>query len=229
MKIRTGFVSNSSSSNFIVSGNDYKTTFDLAIDMLKIRDRDSELTPEEMIKWKKEIKQINYAKDHGRDPNSSISFPSCNYDTYIKKVCGHYIVTTCNNHPFKQELKGTILPTKKVMEWLKEKDYIREDDSPHLPFTEMIDSWKFQCNEIFWFPKYDLEMSNFDHFAEENKTKKGNIEWFCGKDSHFCDKGVLASTGETICPACYIKEQEDKQEPIKNKFEILDIRGKDED
>ncbi len=229
MKIRTGYVSNSSSSNFIVSGNDYNTVFELAVAMLEIRNRDSDLTYEQKEKWSNEIKQIAYAVDHGRDPDSAISFPTCNYDTFIKKVCGNYIVTSCKNEPFKQNLEGTMWPTKEMMDWLEEKGYIRDDDSPHLPFDEVIDTWRFQCDEVFWYPIYDLDMSKFDHFAQENKTKKGNIEWFCGKDGHYCDKGVLASTGETICPACYIKEQSEKEKPNKDRFGILDIREKDED
>ena len=41
MKIRDGFVSNSSSSSFIVSLKAYKDVFDLAKEMIKIRDAEN--------------------------------------------------------------------------------------------------------------------------------------------------------------------------------------------
>jgi hypothetical protein len=40
MKIRAGFISNSSSSSFIVSCDDYKSTIDLAKAMLHIREEE---------------------------------------------------------------------------------------------------------------------------------------------------------------------------------------------
>jgi len=96
MKTRNGFVSNSSSSSFIISVNDFPSVRDLAIYMIN-----------------KKIGENSYEKDEDNDydiydkkyiralidvdENQAISFPSCNYDTYIKKVGDCYLVATCNN------------------------------------------------------------------------------------------------------------------------------------
>ncbi len=214
MKIRRGFISNSSSSNFIVN-NTYKTVFDLAIAMLEIRNEDySDWNKKEREQFLTEIPNINKTN---KDPDSSIYFSTCNYDTYIKKVLGYYIVTTCNNHPFIHELEGIISPPIEVEEWLDSHGYIKED-SEAWPFDESINSYKFQCNEVFWSPKYNLEFSKYNYSGDYKNA-------FCNKNGHFQDKMVLASTSKIVCPACHVLELPE----IKNRFEILDIRNKDED
>lgn len=98
MKIRNGFVSNSSSSSFIISNNHFKSVRDLAKYMIK-RQID-EIKFEDKNDWNKEY--IKYKKDYIKrlnniDENHPVSFPSCNYDTYIRKVGDVYLVATCNN------------------------------------------------------------------------------------------------------------------------------------
>ncbi len=86
MKIRKGFVSNSSSSSFIISDKDFHSVRDLAKYMLgrKIL----EMSYED-VSWKDELINDNnqlIKKLETLDENQSVSFPSCNYDTYIRKV-----------------------------------------------------------------------------------------------------------------------------------------------
>jgi hypothetical protein len=89
MKIRKGYVSNSSSSSFIIDESHYDSIFDVAEDMINER------------KWgeqdKKDIKKLRKLKI---DSNTPISFCTCNYDTYIMRKYGCYLITTCNNHDF---------------------------------------------------------------------------------------------------------------------------------
>lgn len=94
MKLRNGFVSNSSSSSFIISNKKFKTVRSLATYMIKqkIKERRYEPEPEFNDYDKQYIKRLQNI-----DKNKDVSFPSCNYDTYIRKVGDQYLVATCNN------------------------------------------------------------------------------------------------------------------------------------
>jgi len=95
MKIRSGFVSNSSSSSFLIPLDEFKSVFDIAREMIKIRDED----------WKDDIvsrsdswKVIDNLEQSGMDPNTPVSFPTTNYNTWIVRTPNGYLVDTCNNH-----------------------------------------------------------------------------------------------------------------------------------
>ena len=97
MKIRSGFVSNSSSSSFIIPISEFKNIFDLAKHMIPKRcweDKDNKL-----------IKSIIRYEENGVDPNTFMCFMSCNYDTYILKENDNYLVATCNNHYWGKKLE----------------------------------------------------------------------------------------------------------------------------
>ncbi len=214
MKIRTGFVSNSSSSNFIIDKT-YKTVFDLAKAMLDIRSANSE-------KWvDSETPNIDKAIRDGRDPNSPVCFSTCNYNTFIKKVLGLYIVTTCNNHSFIHDLDGVVRCPSKIKEWLGEQGYLSNYDGP-LTFDDEIDTWNFQCGEVFWHPEYDVEVSRYD-YMEEHRKGNLNAKAYCKNKGHFADMMILASNGKVICPVCYSEERDDQEPGIENRFEILDL------
>jgi len=111
MKIRSGFVSNSSSSSFIVSSEHFPTVRDLAIYMLRGQVREKRyyeedekyaeglVDDEDCLEIKiEEIEDTLFIKRlKNLDENQSISFPSINEDTYIRKVGDQYFVSTCNN------------------------------------------------------------------------------------------------------------------------------------
>ena len=91
MKSRQGFVSNSSSSSFILSGK--KTVIEYARQMVPFRDweeRDNEL--DNMLKQLQD--------DPSWNDNAPITFNTCNYETYIARLGDHVYIATCNNHPF---------------------------------------------------------------------------------------------------------------------------------
>lgn len=98
MKIRNGFVSNSSSSSFVIWSSD-RSTAQTMRDMLKLvraewreegikRPYVREIT--KCIKWL----QSNYRKD------MPLLYPhTCNYETWIyKDKYGNLFIETCNNH-----------------------------------------------------------------------------------------------------------------------------------
>ncbi len=102
MKIRNGFVSNSSSSSFIINGKinnvansmlgtvmeDYFTW-----DGTKTNKKEKAL----YATWKKNLAMALENKDV-QDGKIGITMPSCNYDTYILKVNDEIHVSTCRNH-----------------------------------------------------------------------------------------------------------------------------------
>jgi len=94
MKIRTGFVSNSSSSSFIISEHNFPTVRSLAKRMIEIQAEDYE-DDEQFDRFNYKMGLIDRLKNVPED--HPISFSSCNYDTYIRKVGDCLFVSTCNN------------------------------------------------------------------------------------------------------------------------------------
>lgn len=118
MKIRSGFVSNSSSSSFIVNTSD---TGKLALDMLKIQinewkgyienarnDRFNTERREHLRILEKYMKRLEkYIEDNQGKP-IFIHFPSCNYDTYIMPTeDGRCYVATCNNTDWEDAINSS--------------------------------------------------------------------------------------------------------------------------
>jgi len=91
MKIRNGFVSNSSSSSFLINIVDnYNSIGELAKEMILQRDYDDDQELIEIID--------NAIKDQKYSGNDSIYFNSCNYNTFIIKLDEEYVfIETCNN------------------------------------------------------------------------------------------------------------------------------------
>ena len=100
MKTRNGFVSNSSSSSFVIKGN--CTTAQVATSMMYeiMADRIhwSESWGKEEA-WLDEQKQALYWLHNNLDFNENILIPwSTNYETFIWRDKGTIFVATCNNH-----------------------------------------------------------------------------------------------------------------------------------
>ena len=92
MKIRTGFVSNSSSSSFICHGQKIGK---IAKSMLKTIAEDWE---ELNIKRLKQNLLSALKDKRVLEGEMGIRLPSCNYDTYILQVGKDVFVATSNNH-----------------------------------------------------------------------------------------------------------------------------------
>jgi len=101
MKIRNGFVSNSSSSSFIINGKIDK----VAKSMLKtvVKDysswNDKPTKKEKAVydKWAKNL-EIALKSEDVKNGKVGITMPSCNYETYIIQVKDQVYVSTCRNH-----------------------------------------------------------------------------------------------------------------------------------
>jgi len=114
MKIRNGFVSNSSSSSFILKLDEkYPDTISIAKSMLKNKyddyaddDNDGEWWKPSMKRAFKNLKRLKKEDD----PYIPIYFTSCNYNTYIVPLTNDYVlIETCNNTRWDVESDGTIL------------------------------------------------------------------------------------------------------------------------
>ena len=153
MKIRNGFVSNSSSSSFIISDKKFPTVRSLATYMLKQKIKES--------RYNREEEYINYDKEYinnlqNVDENYPVSFPSCNYDTYIRKIGDCYLVATCNNTDWNLYSYNTSMLTEKAKVALKElkKSYSKGSDDRR----EIKDILNGEISEFYSFGSdfYDL-------------------------------------------------------------------------
>jgi len=102
MKIKQDFITNSSSSSFIVSG---ETTKEIAEKMTIIVFAERlDYAPVNKDYEKKILKTIKNLKD---DENIMLPF-TCNYETFISKnKDGEIFVDTCRNHDWENELDIT--------------------------------------------------------------------------------------------------------------------------
>lgn len=98
MKIRFGFVSNSSSSSFVCSIDRYPSVFSLAEEMIKIRNDD--WTTDSYDRKQMELTKISEANRLNVDPCTPVMFDTTNYDTYIRlnKKRKLLEISTCDNH-----------------------------------------------------------------------------------------------------------------------------------
>jgi len=107
VKIRTGFVSNSSSSSFVITDSGIKTTAETAWMMLSVVLEDICDREADFDSWIKEVGRALKFLESNLNLDEPITFPwSINEETYIwknseDKIC----VDTCNNHPWYEEIK----------------------------------------------------------------------------------------------------------------------------
>lgn len=89
MKTRNGFVSNSSSSSFVLKvGEPFNTTLDVAEFMVPKRKWETDAVLVERIK----------ALRASKENPPAVCFRSCNYDTFIAKMGEYFLIETCHNH-----------------------------------------------------------------------------------------------------------------------------------
>jgi len=197
MKIRTGHVSNSSSSSFILSKNSYESVFDLAKSMIPSRewDTDTEL-----------IESIEEAEIKGMDNNTSICFNSCNYETYIVKHKDYYLVSTCNNHDwnlydecinyFPDDLKD-------LVDWEETPQWGTSMGSAMEDLEEAVSKLS-----SFWYPEYGVGGTPLSYEDPEREKYKCN--------DHYEDIIRIKGRKTPVCVVCY-SEKKKKAVELKEK------------
>lgn len=175
MKIRVGFVSNSSSSSFIISREAYPNVFSLAKHMLEIRNSEHD-------SWQKsELLKIKKAETKGLNKDIAVSFSTCNYDTYIIPKPQHYLVSTCNNHVW-SPLRGVI----NTGGGHDNDDYVEEESKT-----------------LFWFIREGVLATPLSYNDITNLVKTGKLaDMWCNIDNHFAHYCKL-ELGIVVCPSCW--------------------------
>lgn len=204
MKLRSGFVSNSSSSSFVISGDAYSGTFDIAEAMLKERNDYWEEWKDLKKSGDEDISKLQILR-RGKDPNTPLSFRSTNYDTYITKIGNYYFVSTCNNIPFYNMLDGVIIYAEEAM-----LDDLPEDFQIVMKLIGADTAYAFQKYLNFNIPRIFIECGikstlysktgSHDRFGDFRRYQQGD---FCKK--HYNE--LLDVKGEPYCTECK-KEKE---------------------
>lgn len=199
MKVRIGFVSNSSSSSFVIPKKEYSSVFDLAKKMIPSRDwqdSDNEL-----------IRKIEESEIRGMDKNTSICFQSCNYETYIVLYKDYYLVSTCNNHSW--DIDGTLGFFPKD---LKE---IVSSEGESYPFEEL--EGVVSKLSTFWYPEYDVGGTPLDY--DDPDYRKFNCR------EHSSGSIRIKGMPDPVCLECYsIKLKEENSKKDNKKFSELTLK-----
>lgn len=222
MKIRTGFVSNSSSTSFAVSTEDYPTVRDLAIKMMSIRNEDwdeyddealakmtlrhSQTGDEELFSQIKEIiespnrQELIVVENSKLDRDFPIAFKSTNYDTFLMKSGNLIFVSTCNNHDWHS--LPLVIPSldqfnlEDFRAALSDREYKEITSAKHFKedIHEAIESYLKYATD-FWWPKHNRIIRQF-RFANRNDHCKN-------KDRHrFGPPSLVLCDGKLVCPVC---------------------------
>lgn len=193
MKFRNGFVSNSSSSSFVVSDKHYKDVFDLAVEMIKLRDVDyaeydyEDGNNEDGNKEWKRLKDVIISARETMDPNTPITFPTTNYHTFILKHDDNFLVSTCNNHIEFNYMKGFSHSS-------KHKDIIEDFDCDTCEdFEDKLSSMTW-----FWYPHLNVFAKEIPYVGYEF-----NNMYECTNNKCYTNSLILLRNNkEVMCPLC---------------------------
>lgn len=194
MKVRYGFVSNSSSTSFLLRKNGFKDIFDLAAQMVGARDDWDNNSLIKDINGDRSRVSIGCHKDA-----VGISFRTCNYDTFIVPIGDYYVVQTCNNHDwsFMENKKVCSIPLS-IIDNLVSMGLNRKTLSKS--FFETIENDLEHVKGSFWFPEYGILASSPKKYQ------------FC--DKHFYKFFVPAGETKPICLECRLGKLIDEKDTI---------------
>jgi len=157
MKTRNGFVSNSSSSSFII---DEVSLEKIARSMLKIVindykewDEDKDEKDKEYDTWLVNL-ETALQRDDVKNGNIGITFPTTNFDTYLLNYDNEVYVSTANNHSWKY--------TNRDIEYLDENSYTEFTDIIENSFYINLRNNRIQNGDRYQWLE-NAECSNCNH------------------------------------------------------------------
>jgi hypothetical protein len=203
MKIRNGYVSNSSSSSFVVEvSEEIPNVISLAIKMLNImHQEDVEENNGKPSGWgirKKQLAEEIQQKlnENKIDVNMSVCFKSCNFDTFIVREDNLFLVDTCNNHEWQKDI--AFKSPYEFFDKVEETDWLRSHDfDDYVKGHLWTESFNFdESGDEFYHIDYDkhfkaIDINKYPFWCDE-----------CGCDYIFFD-------GSFKCPNCN-KERKDE-------------------
>jgi hypothetical protein len=189
MKTRNGFVSNSSSSSFIIRNGDIGSVatsmLNTVIDDFGDWDRDEGETSENPTydKWRDNLKE---ALDNPKVENGKIgiTMPSCNYETYIFKKGKDIYVSTANNHAWEWEELGAT-----------ERGYGADDGDQDLVHRYVDDQEYFNIKNKLIHSKRKWEDDEDTNFSDKTKRK-------CCSCKNYHGEYVMAGK-KKVCAECF--------------------------
>jgi len=219
MKIRTGFVSNSSSSSFIINESHYPKTIDIANEMITtINETDQEYSSYKNFNiYNKLTENPNLFKNSNLSiSNPNIKLHTDNYDTYIAHlpISKCYLITTSNNYnwgfynitidaPQFQEVKNELL----LINWT--------DDT-----IESMEDFEYILPQLFWYWDCKLNLVIKSHIKND-EIFDFNYD-YC--KNHGSYKFNILNENNIYCPECYLEQLKFKESIKNNPKFIFNIR-----
>ena len=212
MKKRKGFVSNSSSTSFLVSREAYENVFELAKAIVINRHRgygeeESTYYLENSKPANLEIiQQLDKAKEDEVSPNTTVFITSANSDIYVGLWEESYIVETDRNNEYLKYLDGVI--KQDLMRDYTEGEWSEEDSRE----TEVYKYW--MKRRLLYIPEYDVQGYHYkDHF-DFDSPRCENIP-----DHHFIARTRIRVKKELLEEMNYAYDDRDKE----NLDTIIDV------
>lgn len=195
MKTRHGFVSNSSSSSFVVPTSAYETVYDLAKDMLFVRQLAWEDEESEQLMFKcDEIKKDSTKSDLG------VSFETTNERTFIRRMGDWYIVQTCHNHDWSDYIKGYSGLVKDIIPLLREDGYNLDEHGIHGESDDDV-SYLWEYLGFYLCTRGMYYYLDHGYLIGHKWRPQGRISTTCMQCKSY--DLVQLYDGKVICPECF--------------------------
>ena len=147
MKIRTDFVSNSSSSSFLIEKE--RTTAQVALEMIRIVHAEyKDQWGDDVERLDRYVSHMDWLRKHQDfDKNISITY-TCNYETFIYREDGTIRVDTCNNHDWWHDEAMQDMKLKDIDEYEDDDVFPRNKDMKFFKIQDLADGTENEMTKI---------------------------------------------------------------------------------